>query len=498
MYLFFIPLFIFLVNSNGLAPIDIGPGLYLEYRGQNVSLLIKTTLPSRYSRLPSLIMKIELIIGDTWEEHIGTLYLHNNTFLCSSLPEWRHPPFFIPKRASEVVLFLNSPFRLVNYSYVNYRGEKLLCSVFSNGTNVLYYDSFTGILLEGLVDIRHKRFYIRLERTNLVFRRHEYMLYPDWYALTDYLIHIVNNTKPDMVRVISIGKSVMGRDIWTVEFNYQGTKVLIVEAGIHGSELICVKTAIELIDWLRQGVNGDLGQLLKDSSLCISVIPMLNPDGVERGKASPEGMFVLCARCNARFVDLNRNFPYGWSFFDSELFGTPTYRGPHPASEPETIAVMKYCINKRNIIGYISLHSGAPQRIIIAPAKDGIMDPRVELLALKLAKHVRATIYPSGPHGSSFWWVYRELEVPSVIIEIWGRGETLEFSNYNPDEMLEMLRISHEIRDALIKFILDLYRAGEEVEGQVLYRFIISITILFIIMLAIAIIRRALRRPKHE
>ncbi|RLF22374.1 MAG: hypothetical protein DRM97_05710, partial [Thermoprotei archaeon] len=69
MYLFFIPLFIFLVNSNGLAPIDIGPGLYLEYRGQNVSLLIKTTLPSRYSRLPSLIMKIELIIGDTWEEH---------------------------------------------------------------------------------------------------------------------------------------------------------------------------------------------------------------------------------------------------------------------------------------------------------------------------------------------------------------------------------------------------------------------------------------------
>ncbi|RLF21241.1 MAG: hypothetical protein DRM97_06960 [Thermoprotei archaeon] len=115
-----------------------------------------------------------------------------------------------------------------------------------------------------------------------------------------------------------------------------------------------------------------------------------------------------------------------------------------------------------------------------------------------MAKHVRATIYPSGPHGSSFWWVYGELEVPSVIIEIWGRGETLEFSNYNPDEMLEMLRISHEIRDALIKFILDLYRAGEEVEGQVLYRFIISITILFIIMLAIAIIRRALRRPKHE
>ncbi|MEO9323102.1 M14 family zinc carboxypeptidase [Nocardioides sp. C4-1] len=62
------------------------------------------------------------------------------------------------------------------------------------------------------------------------------------------------------------------------------------------------------------------------SGIDLWVVPVYNPDGLQRG-----------TRKNARGVDLNRNFPYRWADLDGNYES-----GARPASEPETRAAMRF------------------------------------------------------------------------------------------------------------------------------------------------------------
>ena len=108
---------------------------------------------------------------------------------------------------------------------------------------------------------------------------------------------------------VPLGHSAQGRAIVAVEVGdpHAARKVLVVGC-IHGNE--CAGIAIA-----RR-----LERMTPPKGVDLWIVESLNPDGYAAG-----------TRVNARGVDLNRNFPWGWQ----DLEGV-TGSGPAPLSEPES------------------------------------------------------------------------------------------------------------------------------------------------------------------
>jgi murein peptide amidase A len=108
---------------------------------------------------------------------------------------------------------------------------------------------------------------------------------------------------------VLLGRSVEGRPIEAVELgNPDAARKVLVVGCIHGNECAGIAIARKL-----EGMSPPKG-------VDLWVVESLNPDGYAAG-----------TRDNARGVDLNRNFPWGWR--DRE---GPFDSGPQPLSEPES------------------------------------------------------------------------------------------------------------------------------------------------------------------
>jgi len=147
---------------------------------------------------------------------------------------------------------------------------------------------------------------------------------------------------------IVIGYSVSKRPIEVYAFG-NGAKHRMIVAGIHGGY---EWNTIALADQLILYLNAHPEALPKDVTLYI--LRDMNPDGDARSHD-------LNGRINDHGVDLNRNFPVGWTAtwdrngcFDL----TPTTSGSAPTSEPETRAVINF-LTTRRIEALISYHSAA-------------------------------------------------------------------------------------------------------------------------------------------
>jgi murein peptide amidase A len=116
-----------------------------------------------------------------------------------------------------------------------------------------------------------------------------------------------------------IGRSVRGKAIVATRYgDATSPRVALVVGAIHGDEPGGLRVVSELrrIATLAEGAQ-------------LWVIPTVNPDGLKAH-----------TRKNAHGVDLNRNFPLRWRDHVPQSSGY--YPGPHPASEPETRAVMAF------------------------------------------------------------------------------------------------------------------------------------------------------------
>ncbi|MGH7322492.1 MAG: M14 family zinc carboxypeptidase, partial [Candidatus Rokuibacteriota bacterium] len=163
----------------------------------------------------------------------------------------------------------------------------------------------------------------------------ELTLYHTWPQLTVELRDLAA-AHPDLMSIESIGTSVLGLDLWGVHlFAEQGIPIehrekIYLDGGIHANEQLGMELALAFVHYLVDGYGTDENATWILENRDVFIVPMVNPDGNMRD-----------TRINTHLVDLNRNFPYGWGGPGSgDMPGGFTYRGPAPASEPETQAVM--------------------------------------------------------------------------------------------------------------------------------------------------------------
>lgn len=159
------------------------------------------------------------------------------------------------------------------------------------------------------------------------------------------------------MRVEHAGLSVEGRPIHRLELGRAGGPAVLLTGLMHGVELV---GAMALLDFVRGVAADPHGELARHARLV--VVPMVNPDAFADNCRLLRAGRRAYRRCNARGVDLNRNFPPMERGMPLGLLGgsrwslSPHYVGPHPLSEPETRALRDIALDVRPSVS-VAFHS---------------------------------------------------------------------------------------------------------------------------------------------
>ncbi len=191
---------------------------------------------------------------------------------------------------------------------------------------------------------------------------------------------------PESVSVSWEGKSADGREIPAVLFgNPEAEQTVFIQAAIHGREHLTALLVMEQLEnYAKEYETGSYnGVAYKDifSEVALLVVPMANPDGVSVSQIGPgvirteelrtlvesfyerdgagtdRAYFYRRYKANARGVDLNRNFAYGWEEYGgAKVPAADRYKGETPGSEPETKLLMELT-KSRNTAVALSYHA---------------------------------------------------------------------------------------------------------------------------------------------
>ncbi|MEV4438773.1 M14 family zinc carboxypeptidase [Streptomyces sp. NPDC049577] len=182
---------------------------------------------------------------------------------------------------------------------------------------------------------------------------------------------------PGLTKVVSIGKTTRGQDILALKLSRDARKVpdgarpaVLYMSNQHAREWITPEMTRRLMHRFLDGYGKDerITKIVDRTELWF--VLSANPDGYDYTFQSPA---TRLWRKNLRDnngdgkitpgdgVDLNRNFPYKWGYDNEGSSPNPaseTYRGPGPASEPETRALDAF--EKRHRFAYaVNYHSAA-------------------------------------------------------------------------------------------------------------------------------------------
>lgn len=130
-------------------------------------------------------------------------------------------------------------------------------------------------------------------------------------------------------------------------------KKIILTGSIHGNEKF---GAFMMLKLLSQGVLMQKQKIVNNimGHLEIDFIPIVNPYGYNQAvNTNINQQLSNAGRYNARGIDLNRNFPYGFQFYNGD-----EPKGNAPLTEQETKAMDSYfkTVDWNNVILYLDLH----------------------------------------------------------------------------------------------------------------------------------------------
>lgn len=181
----------------------------------------------------------------------------------------------------------------------------------------------------------------------------------------------------------SIGESVEGRSIERLDSRPENVdRHVAVICGTHGDE----RAAADLAD--------GFGRINRPDDLHLTIVPLLNPDG-----------WAAETRRNARGVDLNRNFPWGWPARGDS--------GARAASEPETQAMMTFLeMTRPDLVVWVH------QPLNYVAAIPGCPRWYADIWSDVSGVPVRRNLSQIGGGES---WTGRELGLPSLLVEVGGR-----------------------------------------------------------------------------
>jgi len=201
---------------------------------------------------------------------------------------------------------------------------------------------------------------------------------------------------PGVFKVESIGKTHEDRDIVVVTMSQNlkdaDTKPALFYTGtIHAREWIGIELALSFGKYVLDHIEFDPGLAELLTQATFYMVPCANPDGYEYSR-NHFSFWRKNRRQNADGsfgVDLNRNFSVGY-----EPSSTPTsnvYSGPHPFSEPETLALKNFVEDHSNITIALDYHS---QGNVFFPAHNFIHEDAIDatdlnVLAANMAEEIR-------------------------------------------------------------------------------------------------------------
>lgn len=217
-----------------------------------------------------------------------------------------------------------------------------------------------------------------------------------------------------------IGHSVEGREIIAYTYGTGSTPLLFV-GGVHGgyewNAVVLANTYKNYLDIHPESIP---------STMTITVIPSLNPDGVysvthKEGEISEtdiiDGVDTALGRTNANGVDLNRNFDCHWQP-EAVWRSAPIGAGGAAFSEPESIALSKY-IAKFNPVSVIFWHSQSGA-VYASECDDGILPVTIDIMhayasAAGYGEVEKFDAYPVT--GDAEGWL-ASIGIPAITVEL--------------------------------------------------------------------------------
>jgi hypothetical protein len=273
--------------------------------------------------------------------------------------------------------------------------------------------------------------------------------YHDYYGTME-LLNDLNDKYPDMVYVFSIGKSVLGRDIWCIritnENNDEVKSSCLIDGCIHGFEWEAGEACLYLSEYLliNFDTNETVTNILNNTELY--VVPLVNPDGRQDDEFG---------NGNGNSVDLDRNFDVFFGKIRSrcyrlgKLFGkikipyikiSPNnpYKwwrncGRYAFSEPESRALrdLMKSLNNHGFSFYVNCHTAWHNVITNVPWHRTILNPPFKITQREknIYNYVKEWVEVNTEYEADWseenkvggWaidWCFKEFRIPSFAFEI--------------------------------------------------------------------------------